>query len=118
MLTLDVKWSMSADEMSTLEPGAPRRNRAISEAIELASRMGCNVNVLIPGRSYRVGPVDSLESVLGRYNEGPGAAVFRPSNAVDMGGPVVSREWIGDNAEGYRGETRKITGGDHDRGYS
>jgi hypothetical protein len=103
VLTVDVRWSMKPEEMADLDPGAPRRDRAISEACELASRVGCNVNLLYPGRSYQVGPESTLQSVLERYGEGPGVAVFRPDSKG-----YHPPEWIGQPAEGYKGETARL----------
>lgn len=98
MLTIEAKWIPSMDEMESLAPGAPRRNHAISEAIALAARTACNVSVACPGRSYRVTPEDSLQSVLERYGEGPG-------------GSLTGQTWLGEPAPN-KGETKTIRLGD------
>jgi hypothetical protein len=115
MLTIDASYSMGPGDAEMLEPGAPRRNKAISEAVELASRMACHVNLLYTGRSYRVGPTDTLQSVLERYGEGPGTPVYRSYDPQAAGSGVVAgmvqsrSQWIGENASGYKGESRPVT---------
>jgi hypothetical protein len=116
MLTIDASYSMGPGDAEMLEPGAPRRNKAISEAVEMAARLACYVNLLYTGRSYRVGPTDSLQSVLERYGEGPGTPVYRSHDpqAAAMGVVAgmrpdpMSRQWIGENASGYKGESRPV----------
>jgi hypothetical protein len=124
VLTIDAVYSMGPGDAEMLEPGAPRRNRAISEAIGLASMVGCYVNLLYTGQAYRVGPTDTLQSVLERYNEGPGTPVYRshdPQSAASGVVAVISsraagKQWIGENAAGYKGESKPIYGSSGLRG--